>query len=304
MKNLLFTLTTVLVLFFTSSAFAGFYVIAGAGGKPVGTEITSLPVTINSSGFYYITKNLPCLAGTHGITIDVDNVTLDLMGFSLVGPGGADFYDGIYMHEKSNIEIRNGTIRNFPRNGIYGGYGVGNRINNLNINNNSFGVYLIDDISVTVTGCTTMENDNMGLYLGTSSIVKNNTAYKNGSTGIFARYGSVVTNNASFQNGYAGITVDYGSTVTGNTCYDNSDYGITASVGSTIVDNTAHSNGSGIRAGYGSTVTNNTAYGNTNNGIRLYNESYVDSNTAVGNSTNVIYCTTNCTYGQNHFPVP
>ena len=82
--------------------------MASAGGKPVGTEITSLPTTISSSGFYYITKNLPCVAGSHGITITADDVTLDLMGFNMIGPGGPpDIFAGIYMNGQSNVTIRN-----------------------------------------------------------------------------------------------------------------------------------------------------------------------------------------------------
>ena len=118
MKNLLFILTLTVVSFFASNAWAEFYVIAGAGGRPVGTAITSLPHTISSSGFYYITKDMTCADGTYGITIGVDNVTLDLMGFSLIGAGGSGLDNGISMDERSNVEIRNGTIRDFSRAGI------------------------------------------------------------------------------------------------------------------------------------------------------------------------------------------
>ena len=61
---------------------------------------------------------MSCAAGSHGITINADNVTLDLMGFSLVGPGGTGLYDGIHMNGRTNVEVRNGTVRNFPQHGI------------------------------------------------------------------------------------------------------------------------------------------------------------------------------------------
>jgi len=133
-----FVILNALLLFFAlsaSNAFAEFYVIAGSRG--VGTQIKSLPYTISSSGFYYIARDLSCAAGSHGITIAADNVTLDLMGFSLVGPGGATSYDGIHMDTRTNIEIRNGTVRNFSRYGI-GEFnpGTGHRIINIRARDN------------------------------------------------------------------------------------------------------------------------------------------------------------------------
>lgn len=70
-------------------AIADFYVIAG-GGRMTGKEITSLPYTISSPGFYYITKDLTTTTHGHGIHIQADNVTIDLMGFSLIGQGGTE----------------------------------------------------------------------------------------------------------------------------------------------------------------------------------------------------------------------
>jgi hypothetical protein len=61
-----------------------FYVIAGGG---VGTRITSLPYTITSPGFYYLTSNLSYSGSSNGITVNSNDVTLDLMGFSISGPG-------------------------------------------------------------------------------------------------------------------------------------------------------------------------------------------------------------------------
>jgi hypothetical protein len=57
-----------------------FYVVVVPGG--VGTKITSLPYTITAPGFYYLTGNLTCPSGV-GITINSDDVTIDLMGFRL-----------------------------------------------------------------------------------------------------------------------------------------------------------------------------------------------------------------------------
>ena len=245
-------------------ASADFYVIAG-GSRGVGTEIKSLPYTISSPGFYYITKDLTCAAGVHGITITADNVTLDLMGFSLVGPGDTGIYDGIYMYGRSNVEIRNGTIRDFQNHAIFE-QGTGGKVHQI-------------------TNICAKDNGYSGIWLqGRGHIVERCTAVGHSVSGIW---------------------IDAGSTVTGNICYQNDQGGISASAGgATISGNTCYDNGRGIYAGIGSTVTGNTCYDNANRGISLEGENLVDQNTAVNNGTNMNACE-NCVFGTNvGAPVP
>ena len=224
MKKKLFILAFLLcaLTLISDYAIADFYVIAG--GRRVGTEIKSLPYTISSSGFYYIAKDLSCAVGSHGISINVDNVTLDLMGFSLVGPGGETNADGIYMNTRTNVEIRNGTVRNFPKYGIYEGNtgGTGHRIINIRVNNNG----------------------NTGIFLlGKINIVERCTAVGNGHDGICAGDGSTITGNTCYNNQDDGIHAGEGSTVTGNTCRSNSDHGILLAGYNLVDQNTATGNG-------------------------------------------------------------
>jgi parallel beta-helix repeat protein len=271
-----------------------------------GTEITSLPYTISSPGFYYITQDLTSPEGSHGITITVDNVTLDLMGFSLIGPEGSGNFDGVHMAWRSNNEIRNGTVMNFPRTGILNEWGGGgHRVINIRAVNNQTGIHLrhrdnlikgctailntyvgiTSGIASTVTGNTTYNNGYSGIYAGEGSIVTGNTSYDNGSNGISTSNGTTVTGNAAYNNSDKGILVFFGSTVTGNTVYDNVSDGIYVGSGSTIIGNTAYNNGvSGIYAGSGSTVTGNTAVNNFGNGIFVGEGSSIIGNTARRNT--------------------
>jgi len=300
----IFFMLNVLLLFLAlnlSQASAEFYVIAGSRGA--GTEIKSLPYTILSAGFYYIKKDLSCAAVSHGITITADNVTLDLMGFSLIGSGDTGSYDGIYMNGQSNVEIRNGTVRNFTC-GIYedGASGTGHRIINIRARDNHAHGIQLDGYSHLIEKCTAVDNSYYGIWANKGSTIVGNTCYKNNHDGIHGGDGSTVTGNTCYDNTKDGIYSGVGSIVSGNTCYNNSEDGIHAWDGSTVTSNTCYSNsGRGISAAGGSTVTNNTCYDNDEYGIYLSGINLVDQNTCYANDINMnIY--SSCVYGYNCAP--
>jgi len=267
---------------------------------------------ITQSGSYYLTGDVTVTSTTkHGIQVDVNDVTIDLMGYTLKGPDSGNKY-GIYIAgERSNVEVRNGTVRDFYH-GIFenSGSGRGHRVINVRVvSNSTIGIFL-NGSGHLVKDCTAVENGSYGIYAGNGSTVTGNTACdNNGGYGIYAGSGCTVTGNtARDNNGGNGIGASGGSTVTGNTAYSNGSYGITAGNGCTVTGNTALNNGSnGIGAGSGSTVTGNTAYYNQNYGIWLGDNCLVDGNTAVGNNqsgggyTNIIVCGS-CTFGLNHAP--
>ncbi|MDB6125709.1 MAG: hypothetical protein JWQ71_4702 [Pedosphaera sp.] len=77
------------------------------------TIITSLPYVITNAGSYYLTGNLTGVAGTNGITIIVDNVSIDLNGFSYTGDGIYDPSNGIILN---NNLYSNGGFNNLNNN--------------------------------------------------------------------------------------------------------------------------------------------------------------------------------------------
>lgn len=265
-----------LIVFGTADVSAEFYVIAGSRG--VGTEIKSLPYTISSPGFYYITKDLSCTEG-HGITITADNVTLDLMGFGIIGPGCGGDCAGIYMAQRTNVEIRNGTVRDFNWHGIYEGStgGAGNRIIHIRARNNGNSGIDLNSMSTLVEGCTALGNGSYGIRTNNASTITGNICYLNGGIGLAASGGSTVTGNTSFNNTSFGIIAGDGSTISGNTCYSNSD---------------------GIYTGNASTITGNTCYDNTNYGIYAVYCNLIDQNATCDNGTN-IQADTGCILGTN-----
>ena len=284
LRSLAVFIVTLLALILTfSSAHADFYVIAG-GGKKVGKEIKQLPYTITEPGFYYITKNLPCAAGSHGITIQSSEVTIDLMGFSLVGPGGTGAYHGIYAGDPvENMEIRNGNIKDFQGIGCY--------------------IYSIESKGCRIVNIKTSHNGDSGIYLrGDSNIVKDCISFSNGYFGIYVGHAATVTGNSCHGNVDHGIRVGYEAVVQGNSCYENEKYGIYTGHGCSIVQNSCRSNTSGgILAGTGSSVIGNACYSNTTYGINLGSNCYVGQNTCYQNGTNMDTCS-NCTFDVNHAP--
>ena len=136
----------------------------------------SAACTITQPGSYYLTGNLTVSA--YGITIRTNNVTLDLMGFTLSGDRGASdigiWVDGDPSAVRSGVCIRNGTVSAFD-------YGVqienarGCRLEDVVCTTNkTYGIYLRADSSGFCKGnvlrrCVAAENGYGIVLSGTSS---------------------------------------------------------------------------------------------------------------------------------------
>ncbi len=252
--------------------------------------------TISQSGSYYLTGNHLCDA--NGIIIEANNVTIDLCGFSLIGNNTGS---GIYMTDRTNVEIRNGTIRNFY-------YGINDYYNPMTSNGSSTNHRII--------GVRVLSNVKFGIKLyGPNNEVRGCTASNNGTSAAVGSsvWGITVTNNCTVtgnivnNNGGSamvsawvfGITTGTGCTVTGNTVNGNglsadvatTIYGITASTGSTVTSNTVIGNGTsagsvyGIRTAEGCIITKNAVGGNGNSATVLVHGIYsIAGSTITGNT--------------------
>lgn len=242
---------------------------------------SDLPLTITEPNSYYLVEDIQFAdTSNHAITIECDDVTIDLMGYTLKGPDSG-VRSGIYMNGCSNVEIRNGTVRDF----YYGIHedsdtGTQHRIINIRaISNLLFGI-LLSSHGNLVKDCTATENVASGIQAGHASTVTGNTAYDNGGDGIHAHPGSTICYNTARKNNATGIYTTTGSTIIGNTARENNGDGIKTFYGSTITANTACNNsGNGIYAAEGCTVTANTAHDNTGDGIQVHSRCRVTNNT-------------------------
>ncbi len=296
--------------------------IVDAAVNAVRSPISSLPFSISQSGSYYLTQNLDGSAGG-GIDVNVDNVTIDLMGFTIDGGGFNDF--GVDLSNQSAVTIKNGTIQNFGMTGIYENTNSlvdtnSNVISYVNVINNGTtsgaatlngGIYL-PGRNNRIENCIVINSGGGGIYSGDNSIILNNTVEDSFVWGILAGVGSSLINNTlsgSGNNATYGIHGLAGSTLINNTVRQNqSGYGISAGPFSTIINNTAASNQHwGIYGEGGNTIIGNTASGNnlseTNGqgGILVGGNSLVESNSASDNQhTGIRVDGSNNTIRNNH----
>jgi hypothetical protein len=286
-----------------------------ASDTPVGT------FTISESGSYYLTGNRQC-SGT-GIQVDVNDVTIDLCGYTLSGPDSTSSIYGINISgTQTNIHIRNGTIRDFKI-AVNAGTGGGEnqRVDNIRAISNTYGGINLNHSNCAVTGCTITDNGisgsgMVGIKTFANSIVTGNIIANNGTSAGYAVYGidsyngCVVTNNVVYNNGDSaggdvyGIRAYEGCTLTGNTASDNGDsatgnyvYGIFAGHGSTLMNNAAYDNADansiaeiyGIVTNSGCLLSGNTSYRNGRNaenkvyGIYAFRGCTLENNTAKEN---------------------
>ncbi|MCX7722341.1 MAG: hypothetical protein N2379_04690 [Verrucomicrobiae bacterium] len=90
------------------------------------TPISGAPITITTSGSYYLTTNLSVVAGT-AITIATNGVTLDLNGFTIssTAPGALGAYGVLINSGLRDITIRNGHVQGTATNDAQGNFGGG-----------------------------------------------------------------------------------------------------------------------------------------------------------------------------------
>jgi hypothetical protein len=176
----------------------GFYVVSVGGG--VGTKITSVPYTISNPGFYYLGANLTYLGTGNAIAITANNVTLDLMGFSLTGGGkGIGTNKGIFTEYNDNnyinVEIRNGSVSGFTV-GIAGTC-TNERVSRIRAFNNNWGIW-VSGSNPLIEGCISSNND-FGILVGSGRIsgcvTNNNTNMGIAINGTGAVIGCVANNN-------------------------------------------------------------------------------------------------------------
>jgi len=100
------------------------------------TPINTLPTVIGTQGIYCLKKDLATSITTGAaITINANNVTIDLNGFKLGGLGGGagSQAKGIAATGRTNITLRNGSVRGFYAGIHLAGGGSGHLIEDMRV---------------------------------------------------------------------------------------------------------------------------------------------------------------------------
>lgn len=233
-----------------------------------GSREPAPPFVIDRPGSYRLEGNRLCQED--GIRVNADDVTIDLGGFSLTGPDSGESV-GIRMNSRRNIEIRNGTIRDFGKRGIH----------EKNDSLTAAGKRILD--------VRVISNGSCGICLGGSgNLVRGCFVEGNGGTGTCS--GGLIEGNVYLNNETGGIAAGDGARVVGNTISATRKTGIFARSGCTIQNNVvSDADNSGIYAEFGCLIEGNVvSASNRANvdgyaGVKVMGDCIVRGNTARGN---------------------
>lgn len=153
---------------------------ADKGGVTSG-DTAGFPVTISQRGSYKLTSNLRVrTAGVDAIEITKDNVTLDLNGFAIIGPGGGGGFGAGVKTLSRQVTVVNGNVL---------GMAYGLFVNGT--------LCRIENVSVA-------QNTLVGIAVGEGCVVSRNRSQGNGS-GFLMFSPALLTANTAIWNIGAGI---------------------------------------------------------------------------------------------------
>jgi parallel beta-helix repeat protein len=254
------------------------------------TPVSSLPITITQPGSYFLTTNLTGVSGASGITIATNDVTLDLRGFTLLGPPAGGGTNGISVPSaQTNVSVFNGALASWTGAGV-GAAGVFcSRFERLRASNCGQGLVVGNNCSVQ--DCTAGGNLGNGIAAGYGSLVRDCAAGGNFGNGFYVGNNGVVISCSATENNLDGVAVATTCTVKDCTAAGNGGAGISTQGGCTVKDCTAGNNDDDGIAAYGD---NNLIVGNncSGNGFGMVfggAQNRVDDNLAGFNSFNGIF---------------
>lgn len=233
-------------------------------------DFAAPPYVITNAGSYVLTGNiLVTNDSVHGIEIKADDVSIDLNGFTLQGPssGSRDGISTLFIR-RSNLTIRNGTIRDWGDDGVDLDYSDLSRFSALHLFDNG-GTGLQGGEGALVRNCTAMGNGSRGLAVGKSGSVIDSCAYSNLVYGIMTSYNGLVLGCNASQNGQRGISASQSSQVLDCTVAANPE-GISSGNGGIVSRCTVnYCTQWGIRASYGGQILDNSLDANGGTGISV-----------------------------------
>ena len=200
-------------------------------GKITEGDAPGFPVTISEPGSYRLQSNLVVKeASVTVIEITANDVTIDLAGFSIVGPntcagtpvectvsGGGIGVKAVADAGPSpeNVRVMNGTVRGMGGHGIrlIGNGTVVERVHA--VSNGGPGIVVGQG---TIIDSVAMLNGSGAAVVG---LIVRGTVAMNNVFGIFIRPGGVATGNSAIANAATGLSVQCPAVVVGNSTSNN-----------------------------------------------------------------------------------
>lgn len=262
-----------------------------AQGNQLNLLICEVPESLDWPCSAKLAGTLTCsVTGTNGITVNASDVSIDLDGHALIGPG-ANSGSGVYQpYGHMNLKVCNGSILNWM--GTPGGTEAGIRA----LDNNAFISLIRADtnniaievgLGANVSDCIVRSSERYGIRTGDASTIARCTAMFNDSYGIDAGTGSTVHDCAALRNG-TGISVGGDGLVVGCTAYNGMGDGFYLGSRSQIIDCTASGNSDdGIQVVDDCLVRGNLCTDNSQAGIRTTSNNRIDSNHVTRNATGI-----------------
>jgi parallel beta-helix repeat protein len=257
-------------------------------GNQLNILLCQLPQYVPWPAAIRLAGTLTGLRLTNGITIASDDVTIDLNDHAIVGVAQA--LDGIHvLGTRTNVTIRNGSVQNWPGDGVDASAALNSQIRNV----------------------SSARNNGYGLRLGEGGLVANCSARTNSQDGIITSGGCRVVDCSTSRNGSEGLNVGINTAVSGCTAFENSGTGIAGGLGASIQNCTAYSNGTNGIALFNSVLIVTTpnagqiigcvSRANAGNGIFVGSRCDVRDNNCGGNSfVGVLVTGSACRIDSNH----
>jgi hypothetical protein len=173
--------------------------LAGEGQVEIGPT-TSFPIVINQPGSYLLTADLTVSSpGVNAIEIQADNVTLDLGGHSIAGPGSSEGSFGVSASARTGVTVRNGTVAGFGYcvylgDGFSGSYVV----EGVHAEACNFGFFAYRAV---IRDCSAVANTETGIAGYGLQMTSTRASFNTGG-GIFLVIGSCTTCDATSNGGY------------------------------------------------------------------------------------------------------
>ncbi len=186
---------------------------AWAGEGRIEISPFHIPYTITNSGSYLLTGNIRVTSTNQSaITVAANDVTLDLNGFVVEGPGTISVSGISQLSSYRNLAVRNGTVKRWGSLMAAGIRAAGQNsvVERVTAYSNSIGIY--GGQGCLIRFCSVFSNSYEGITVNEQAVVETCTAGGNTGWGIHAQQGGTINGCLSPFNG-GGIYVHKGGQI-------------------------------------------------------------------------------------------